>query len=146
MMADDKAPDLPQCTFGLNRQPLSALVCGDKKYEAFSGDTDGVNNPDKAAASNTGPIPPGTYYIVARPVGGRFPWLEEVIHDLVSDSDRKHWFALYAQGTMSDFTFVQGVRRGNFRLHPIGRLGLSEGCITLTSVKRFDELSKFLLS
>ncbi|HUB16783.1 MAG TPA: DUF2778 domain-containing protein [Acetobacteraceae bacterium] len=138
-------PDLPECTFNLNNQPFSALICGSQKYQAFSGDMDGRNNPGKAAVANVGPIPPGMYYIVDRPVGGRFPWLEAEIHDLISGSEREHWFALYAKGTLSDFTFVQGIRRGNFRLHPVGRLRLSEGCITLTSTMDFDALSKYLL-
>jgi hypothetical protein len=135
-----------QCTFVLNSQPLSALVCNGQKYIAFSGDTDAVNNPAKADLANTGPIPPGVYYIVDRPLGGRFPWLEAKIHDLISDSNRSQWFALYAKDTLSDFTFVKKIRRGNFRLHPIGRLGLSEGCITLKDPKDFDALAKILLA
>ncbi len=49
------------------------------------------------------------------------------IYDLISDSNRSQWFALYAKDTLSDFTLVKKIRRGNFRLHPIGRVGLSEG-------------------
>ena len=67
-------------------------------------------------------------------------------HDLISNSDRQHWFALYAKGTLSDFTFVEGIKRGNSRLHPIGKLGLSEGCITLDNLDDFNRLSALLLA
>lgn len=36
------------------------------------------------------------------------------------------------------------IRRGHFRLHPVGRLGESDGCITLTSRGQFDKLRAFL--
>lgn len=45
-----------------------------------------------------------------------------------------------------DWTFVEGVRRGNFRLHPNGRWGVSDGCITLVSQHQFDRLRDYLLS
>lgn len=38
------------------------------------------------------------------------------------------------------------MRRGNFRLHPNGRFGVSEGCITLLSTQQFDKLRAWLLS
>ena len=41
---------------------------------------------------------------------------------------------------IDDYTFVNGVRRGNFRLHPIGPRHLSEGCITLANPKEFESL------
>ena len=43
------------------------------------------------------------------------------------------------------YTFIEGVRRGNFRLHPIGPRGLSEGCITLSHITDFDYLRNRLL-
>lgn len=48
-------------------------------------------------------------------------------------------------GKIDDYTFVQGVKRGNFRLHPIGPLGLSEGCITLQHPIQFNYLRDRLL-
>ena len=129
----------------LNGKPNSVLTCNGQPYPAFSGTGTGRDNPAKASAVDVGPIPPGLYYIVDRPVGGRIPGLAAFFHDLISNSDRQHWFALYAKGTLSDFTFVEGIKRGNFRLHPIGRLGLSEGCITLSSLDDFNRLSAFLL-
>jgi hypothetical protein len=46
-------------------------------------------------------------------------------------TDRSEWFALYSADTADDWVFVNGVQRGNFRLHPKGPRNLSEGCITL---------------
>ena len=137
---------LAECTLTLNDKSMSALVCNGKSYPAFSGRYGGRNNPADAAVGGVGPIPPGLYYIVDRPVGGRIPGIEAWFHDLISNSDRAHWFALYAKGTLNDFTFVQGVKRGNFRLHPIGREGISEGCITINSQAAFDQLESFLRS
>lgn len=39
---------------------------------------------------------------------------------------------------------INGIRRGNFRLHPAGRLGESDGCITLQNPAQFDKLRAFL--
>lgn len=67
--------------------------------------------------------------------------------DIWSNSNRSTWFALYkADGKVDDWAFVNGVKRGNFRLHPNGRWGISDGCITLTSQAQFDRLSAYLLS
>ena len=64
-----------------------------------------------------------------------------------SNSERDQWFALYRNDkVVSDHTFVNGVQRGNFRLHPNGRFGVSEGCITLLSRDQFDKLRTWLLS
>lgn len=49
-------------------------------------------------------------------------------------------------GKIDDWTFVSGVRRGNFRLHPNGSWGVIDGCITLTSQSQFDRLRDYLLS
>jgi hypothetical protein len=43
-----------------------------------------------------------------------------------------------------DVTNVGNLQRGQFRLHPIGPLGLSEGCITITDVQGFAKLAKAL--
>lgn len=137
--------DLAKCTFILNNQPFSWLTCDGRRYLAFSGMLTGLNNAAQANVPNVGPIPPGLYYIVDRPLGGRFPWLELKISDLVSGSEHEHWFALYAKETMSDFVFVQGIRRSLFRLHPAGWLNHSEGCITVENPKDFDALRGYLL-
>jgi hypothetical protein len=60
-------------------------------------------------------------------------------------TDRSEWFALYRDdGTIDDETFVNGVRRGAFRLHPVGPQRRSEGCITLSKPEDFKRLSASL--
>ena len=136
--------DLPRCTLLLNKKPSTYLVCDGQRYAAFTGDAGDVDDPAKQADAGHGPIPVGSYYIVDRPTGGHFPQFSAWLLDMWSHSDRSEWFALYANGTVSDFVFVQGVKRGNFRLHPIGRWGISEGCITLTNQIEFKKLAKYL--
>ena len=56
---------------------------------------------------------------------------------------RDEWFALYKDDWgIDDYTWVEGVKRGNFRLHP-GTL--SEGCITLPHDSDFAMLRNALL-
>ena len=45
-----------------------------------------------------------------------------------------------------DTTNVNGVKHGNFRLHPMGPLRLSEGCITVVNPDAFDGLQKYIRS
>ncbi|QXE07308.1 DUF2778 domain-containing protein [Paraburkholderia sprentiae WSM5005] len=46
---------------------------------------------------------------------------------------------------IDDYTWINGVRRGNFRLHPAGGHGLSLGCITLPSRTDFLRIRAALL-
>ena len=39
---------------------------------------------------------------------------------------------------------INGIQRGNFRLHPEGDLHLSEGCITVTNHFEFDRLQRHI--
>ncbi|WP_157686603.1 DUF2778 domain-containing protein [Paraburkholderia phymatum] len=136
------------CTFPLNRKTMSTLHCeGIGDFAAFSGN-DGwtKNNPAAAAIPKAGPLPPGRYYIVDRGSGGFFTHIKDFILDLWSNTERGTWFALYRDdGEIDDWTFVEGVRRGNFRLHPHGRLNLSEGCITLADPVGFFRLRDHLI-
>ncbi|RKE24365.1 uncharacterized protein DUF2778 [Paraburkholderia sp. BL23I1N1] len=136
------------CYFTLNDQKMSALVCsGIGGMAAFSGKPSYVNNPADTAVESAGPLPTGRYYIVGRQSGGRLGWLWDWIKDTASHVQHDQWFALYRNdGTIDDYTFVNGVRRGNFRLHPNGRFGISEGCITLQSPAQFDRLRAYLTS
>ncbi|APA86322.1 DUF2778 domain-containing protein [Paraburkholderia sprentiae WSM5005] len=60
-------------------------------------------------------------------------------------SHRAEWFALYhIDQRIDDWMFVDGVRRGRFRLHPVGRSGESDGCITLSSREQFKALRSYL--
>ncbi|WP_199272289.1 DUF2778 domain-containing protein [Paraburkholderia acidisoli] len=136
-----------QCTFRLNHRPMSVLYCeGVGDFAAFSGRDRLRNDPAAVAIPNAGPLPPGRYFIVDRGSGGLFTHIRDRLMDLVNDTDREQWFALYRDdGEIDDWTFVNGVGRGHFRLHPHGRANVSEGCITLADPAAFDRLRKRLL-
>ena len=132
--------------FPLNGMPTSVLsVAGVGNFPAFSGQKYGRNNVTMASREEIGPIPPGRYFIVGRGSGGRLGAIRESMLKNFYGTDRSTWFALYKQDwQIDDSVFVEGIKRGSFRLHPIGPRGLSEGCITLTSQSDFDYLSKAL--
>ena len=136
-----------RCTFALNSQQTSVLSCpGVGLMTAFSGQKSGRDNPAAADKEDIGPIPPGTYYIIDRQSGGRLG----VLHDFwnahgVGTTDRRKWFTLWNPKT-GDTTIVNGVKRGSFRLHPMGLLHLSEGCITVVNPQQFDNLATYLRS
>jgi hypothetical protein len=136
------------CSFRLNGKRMSVLLCpGFGGVAAFSGDGVSIDDPTATAKQDEGPPPVGKYYIVDRQSGGRLGWLEDAVKDAFVHSNRREWFALYRNdGKIDDWTFVNGVRRGNFRLHPVGRLGESKGCITLANPTQFDQLRAFLKS
>jgi hypothetical protein len=133
------------CTFTLNGKTTSALSCpGFGLLPAFSGTSVGRDNPDAVAKPDVGPLPPGRYYIMDRQSGGRAGWFRDLAA-AVYGADRRHWFMLWREGS-GDSTIINGVRRGNFRLHPMGPRHLSEGCITVVSPSQFDALSGYLHS
>ncbi|MFP4895909.1 DUF2778 domain-containing protein [Paraburkholderia sp. EG304] len=133
------------CTFTLNRRPMSSLLCpGFGGVPAFSGKGRYIDDPDSAKVVSAGAIPKGEYYIVDRESGGHLGWLWDAVKDLLADTHRREWFALYRyEQHIDDWTFVDGVRRGNFRLHPVGRSGESDGCITLSSREQFKALRSY---
>lgn len=135
------------CTFSLNSQPGSLLQCyGIGTFSAFSGQKQGRDNPSMTSVENIGPIPKGLYYIVGRQSGGHLDALRLFMLKHFYGTDRSEWFALYrADKKIDDWTFVNGIRRGNFRLHPIGPMKLSEGCITLNHPSEFEVLRTQLL-
>ncbi|MGN6233085.1 MAG: DUF2778 domain-containing protein [Trinickia sp.] len=133
------------CTFALNDQTTSLLNCqGIGAFVAYSGRGAGRDNPGLTDKKDVGPIPKGVYYIVDRQSGGRLGWLYDLIraHGW-GTTDHSQWFMLWNKET-GDSTFVNGVARGQFRLHPEGRLRLSEGCITLANPYGFNSLAKNL--
>ncbi|MCS6455990.1 Protein of uncharacterised function (DUF2778) [Burkholderia pseudomallei] len=136
-----------QCYFTLNSQRVSSLVCaGFGGVPAFSGNRQFVDKPDATTVANAGPIPKGRYYIVKRGTGGRLGPIRDLALDLWSNSDRSTWFALYrADAKIDDETYVNGVKRSAFRLHPNGRWGVSDGCITVTTQVQFDQLRAYLV-
>ncbi|MEL6108754.1 MAG: DUF2778 domain-containing protein [Planctomycetota bacterium] len=118
----------------------SDQVCTWKSYSVFSGATGFKNNPEETANKGNGPIPKGRYYVVDRPTGGRQDWVRQKVHDWDGKLD---WFALFAiDGRIDDYTEVDGVRRGNFRMHPGTR---SAGCVTFQQKSDFDEIRQILL-
>ena len=133
------------CTFELDRKETSRLQCsGFGAVVAFSGHEQGRGNPDWTAVENYGPIPHGTYYIVDRQSGGRMgPLRDAVSRHIYGSSDRTTWFTLWNPRT-GDSTVVNGVTRGNFRLHPRGAQGRSQGCIVVDNPSDFDRLERYL--
>jgi hypothetical protein len=133
--------------YSLNQQTTSTLhVPGLGDFVAFSGDQEGRNNPDGIAWKNVGPIPPGVYYVVDRQSGGpasRF--IDYLYESLPRGVDKNEWFALW-QCALCDSQNIDGVTRGNFRLHPRGPLGLSEGCITIDNMDDFQKIAGYLRS
>ena len=134
-----------RCTFALNSKETFTLICeGFGTVEAFSGQKRGRDSPDEIATPNIGPIPPGTYYLVDRQSGGLMGWAYEAAgHYFGVTSARHKWFTLWNPMT-GDTTMVYGVTRGNFRLHPVGPAGLSQGCITLVNPGEFEYLERFI--
>jgi hypothetical protein len=129
--------------FKLNGKPKSALTCGPSSFPAFSGMNNYRNDLRHQCVAGNGPIPAGTYYILQRESGGRLGWLRE----LWSGNNKKDWFALYAADEkIDDEIFCDKVKRGAFRLHPKGPLGISEGCITIESSADFITISHMLKS
>jgi hypothetical protein len=60
-------------------------------------------------------------------------------------TDRTKWFTLWNPDG-GDMTMVNGIKRGEFRLHPMGPLRLSHGCITVSSPLEFDSLQRYIRS
>lgn len=137
-----------QCFYSLNGQRMSTLMCvGIRGFAAFSGSGARTHDPASVAIKDTGPLPPGLYYIVARQSGGRMGWLYDFVKDQASGVHHEDWFALYRDdGQIDDYTVINGVRRGNFRIHPNGRFGRSEGCITIAAPSEFARLRQWLLT
>ncbi|MDR5763572.1 MULTISPECIES: DUF2778 domain-containing protein [unclassified Caballeronia] len=135
-----------------NTLRATLTVLGVGVFQAFSGDGIYKNRGGCTAVPDAGPIPEGKYWIVARPTGGvasqAQAWMKDLWNDWVRNSPSNHgeWFALYRDdGSVDDWTWINGVRRGNFRLHPRGGAGISLGCITLESWADFQRLRHALL-
>lgn len=130
-----------ECKFTLNDQPMSSLQLGATVVPAYSGLGKYVNRRAYACSPGMGPIPPGAYYILDRQSGGRLNSIRSFFHN------KDSWFALYAvDGRVDDETFCDGIERGNFRLHPRGFTGRSEGCVVIDRVSDFQRLRAILKS
>lgn len=141
-----------QGKFIVNNQPLSPLVIyGVGTFQAFSGNNIYRNRSGCTAVRDNGPIPSGKYWVVDRPTGGvrsqTEAWITDTANALIGKpSHRDEWFALYRDdGQIDDWTWINGVKRGNFRLHPAGGRGASLGCITLPNYPDFQRIRQALL-
>lgn len=135
------------CTFILNRKTTSILSCdGTMPVTAFSGQKEGRDNPADTAKEDIGPLPKGRYYLVDRQSGGILGPIRDFwdAHGY-GTTDRTKWFMLW-NPVSGDQTNIDGITRGNFRLHPMGPRRLSEGCITVVSPYEFDRLQNFIRS
>jgi hypothetical protein len=136
-----KGSHMVESTFELNGKPMSVFEINALKFPAFSGLGEHKNRREFACIAGVGPIPPGVYYILDRQSGGRLGPLLDLI------KDRSGWFALYAADKhIDDEVFCNTVKRGNFRLHPAGTGGISQGCITLTNQIDFSVLRNQLIA
>lgn len=128
-----------ECTFELNGKPMSELKCGPHKFPAFSGLSSYVNKRMTACVAGFGAIPPGAYYIIDRESGGILGSIRDTI------KNRRDWFSLLADdGKIDDEMICDQVTRGQFRLHPKGSLGISQGCIVIDDAHRFLDLRALL--
>ncbi|MDO6406465.1 hypothetical protein CTZ24_24150 (plasmid) [Pantoea phytobeneficialis] len=128
---------------------LKLMCYGVGYFDVLSGIEKYINNPD-CSDHEKAAIPPGTYWIVDRPQGSLFNQLRAEAIDMAHLYRNHHseWFALYNSHTMSDHVFVNGARRGSFRLHHLNTdgSGVSWGCITLYRANEFQVLRRTLLS
>lgn len=137
-------------TFIVNDADYSPLSFpGVGTFLAFSGNDAYRNHGGCVKIPENGPIPTGKYWIVPRPEGGLYSRMQASARDtynsVVSGATFKHneWFALYRNDwNIDDYTWIESVKRGNFRLHP-GHI--SKGCITLPHDSDFAMLRNALL-
>jgi hypothetical protein len=135
-----KGRKMNSCFFTLNNQPMSKFVIDNFKFDAFSGrGKQYINRVSQICVKEKGAIPLGSYYILDRQEGGHLGVVRDWLHNTFWN-DRSKWFALYAlDKRIDDYLFCNQVKRGNFRLHPKGYAGISEGCVTI------EKLSDFLV-
>ena len=141
-----------QGKFLVNNAPLSPLtIFGVGTFDAYSGNDQYRNRGGCTMVSDNGPIPAGKYWIVDRPTGGlrsqAYAWAKDTLNSVVGHAtNHGEWFALYRDdGAIDDVAWVNGVKRGQFRLHPAGGEGISLGCITLPSRVDFLRIRSALL-
>ncbi|WP_085483961.1 DUF2778 domain-containing protein [Paraburkholderia susongensis] len=141
-----------QGRFVVDNKPVLYLdMMGIGSFPAFSGDDIYRNRGGCTSVAGKGPLPAGKYWIVDRPGGGIGSRAEAFAKDtwnsvMGAATDHSEWFGLYRNdGLIDDWTWVNGIKRGNFRLHPSGGGGHSFGCITLQSRVDFHNLRQALL-
>lgn len=136
--------------FVINDAHYSPLLFpGVGTFLAFSGDGIYRNRGACGMKPTVGSVPAGKYWIVDRPEDGLRLQVNAGVRDLynhvVNGATFRHneWFALWRDDwEIDDYTWIEGVKRGNFRLHPGA---LSEGSITLPHDSDFTMLRHALL-
>lgn len=117
---------------------MSEFQYGSYKFPAFSGLGDYVNKRMTVCKAG-GAIPHGAYFIIDRQSGGMLGALRDTFNQ------RRDWFSLLADdGKVDDVTMCDKLVRGQFRLHPKGPLGISQGCIVIDDVGQFQRLRALL--
>ncbi|WP_313683356.1 DUF2778 domain-containing protein [Pantoea sp.] len=141
-----------QCEMDYNEvssdgRTVKLLCYGVGTFDVFSGENP-TTNIAECAYKNKAALPPGTYWIVPRPIGSFANQVLSAIKDWQNGTDHSQWFGLYSDTTMSDQLFVHGVERGGFRLHPLRPDGGGEswGCITFYQMSQFELLRRALLA
>lgn len=121
-------------------------VYGVGTFPVFSGQKPYTNDPNCAFLRNSA-IPVGRYWVVPRPEGSMGNTIRGAAVDLWFGSNHSEWFALFNARTMDDTVFINGIRRGGFRLHPLrpDGSGESEGCITFVHRPDFYVVRNALL-
>jgi Protein of unknown function (DUF2778) len=124
---------------GADYAPLNLYGVG--VFMAFSGRGNYRNKGSCGAIAGDGPLPLGKYWVVDRREGNWFTQKEVEAKDAINrmigryEYGRSDWFALWRDDWgIDDWTWIEGVKRGNFRLHP-GTF--SEGCITIAHPSDF---------
>lgn len=140
-----------QGKFLVNNKPYAPLtIYGVGVFQAFSGNDIYRNRGGCTAVPDDGPIPAGRYWVVDRPTGGlrsqAETWAKDTFNTIWdTPSHHDEWFALFRDdASIDDYTWINGVKRGNFRLHPAGGRGISLGCITLPSRSDFQSIRRAL--
>lgn len=132
---------------GADYAPLNFTGVG--TFMAFSGNGVNRNRSGCVHIPTEGPLPTGKYWVIDRGQGGILSRGISASKDLYNKMFRgaqfghSDWFALWRDDwNIDDWTWIKGLKRGNFRLHP-GTI--SEGCITLSSNSDFGTLRNALL-
>lgn len=122
-------------------------VYGVGTFPVLSGRQKFINNVNCSYVTDYGSIPVGDYWIVKMPSSGFANTVLRELKDLVNHTNHDEWFGLFSVRTMSDSVFVNGVKRGQFRLHPLRPDGSGEswGCITFFKVSDFQHVRRALL-
>ncbi|MBN3801803.1 DUF2778 domain-containing protein [Paraburkholderia sp. Ac-20336] len=138
--------------FVVDNQDICKLaIVGLGTFKAYSGNDQYKNRGGCTDVPDNGPTPAGKYWIVDRPTGGfrsqAWATAKDIGNSIIgSPVDHREWFALYRDdGVIDDVTWINGVERGNFRLHPFGGRGISPGCITLLNHADFMFIRRALL-